>query len=340
MTRRPILAIPEDPRERKKWMMQVLQDYGREFLIFGPDDQPNVFAAPEPEYRDLKSGNLDPRELKSWRYLDFTLRLLQEKYDLFGNGRLVTDCPIHKLHPLKGERPEDFRDAFRLTAEGTIKFRCRRSIGCKRSHCSANTNHSMDLYDLVSLLEGKRLEYARRVISDYYEREHGQKLGYFPKGEESTTDAEKAIVMRYAVPRSKLKKLFSIPMKGHGSAERFIEKALELICNSPEAAYDGYHSTTSNSVLFSKSFDWDKRLREFGAAARLLFWLHWKQAEAGTKLVLTVPQVAGLLGMNERTLQKHKALLQRLGYLKVEATRDKESLWAALYNVGSYSGPE
>lgn len=334
------MDIPDDPQERKNWMMKILQDYGKEFLIFEPDDQPNVLAAPEPEYKDLKSGNLDPRELKSWRYLDFTLKFLQEKYDLFGEGRLVTDCPIHRLHPLKGERPEDFRDAFQLTAEGAIKFRCRRSIGCRRSHCSAKTNRTVDFYDLVSLLEGKSLEYARRIISDYYEREHGQKLGYFPKGEGATEDTVQSSVMRYAVSRSKLENLFSIPMKGHGAGERFIEKALELICNSPEAAYDGYHSTTSNSVLFSKSFDWDKRLREFGPAARLFLWFHWKQAEVGTKLALTVPQVAGHLGMNERTLQKHKALLQRLGYLKVEATRDKESLWVALYNVGSDSGPE
>jgi len=210
MMRALFMDIPEDPRERKKWMMQVLEDYGREFLIFEPDDQPNVFAAQEPEYRDLKSGNLDPRELKSWRYLDLTLKFLQEKYDLFGEGRLVTDCPIHKLHPLKGERPQDFRGAFQLTAEGTIKFRCRRSIGCKRSHCSAKTNRTLDLYDLVSLLEGKSLEYARRMISDYYEREHGRKLGYFPKGEGGTEGKVQSSVMRFAVPKKELERILSI----------------------------------------------------------------------------------------------------------------------------------
>jgi hypothetical protein len=77
------MDIPEDPLEHKKWMMEVLQQYGKEFLILEPEDQPNVFAAPEPEYRDLRSGNLDPRELRSWRYLDFTLQLLRERYDLF-----------------------------------------------------------------------------------------------------------------------------------------------------------------------------------------------------------------------------------------------------------------
>jgi hypothetical protein len=32
------MDTPEDPQERKKWMMELLQDYGEEFLIFEPED--------------------------------------------------------------------------------------------------------------------------------------------------------------------------------------------------------------------------------------------------------------------------------------------------------------
>ncbi|MGB6068539.1 MAG: hypothetical protein WBG50_27340, partial [Desulfomonilaceae bacterium] len=181
------MVIRGDPLERKKWMMDLLKVYGRQFLIFESEDQPNVFAAPEPKYRDLRSGNLDPRELRSWRYLDFTLQFLRERYGLFPDQRLVIDCPVHQMYPLKGERPEDFRKSFHLTAEGTIKFRCRRSIGCKRKHCSAKNNRSTDLYDLVALLDKKGREHARQVVSDYYEQLHGQKLGHFPRSEESST---------------------------------------------------------------------------------------------------------------------------------------------------------
>ena len=46
---------------------------------------------------------------------------------------------------------------------------------------------------------------------------------------------------RYAVPKSQLEKLFSIPMKEGGSVDRFAGKPLGLICSSPEAKYDGYH---------------------------------------------------------------------------------------------------
>ncbi len=138
------MDIPADPRDRKAWIMKLLHEYGQQFLIFDQEDQPDVFAAPEPESRDPKSGNMDQRELKSWRYLDFTLELLQRRYGLFDGGRLVVDCPVHQVHPLEGERPEDFRECFQLTAEGTIKFRCRRSIGCLRRRCAMKHNQSIN----------------------------------------------------------------------------------------------------------------------------------------------------------------------------------------------------
>lgn len=250
------MDIPEDPQERKKWMMQILQAYGRDFLIFEPEDQPNVFAAPEPEYSDLRSGNLDPRELRSWGYLDFTLQFLRERYGLFPDQHLVVDCPVHQLHPLKGERPEDFRKSFQLTAEGTIRFLCHRSIGCKRKHCSAKGNRSLDLYDLVALLDKKGREHARKVVSDFYEKIYGQKLGQFPRPEDpDTSDRTESSVMRYAVPVAELEKLFSIFVKGRGAGERFVKLALELITGSPLVFYDGFNSALEDSILLSSIFD-------------------------------------------------------------------------------------
>lgn len=332
------MDIPEDSQECKKWMMQILQGYGREFLIFEPEDQPNVFAAPEPEYRDLRSGNLDPRELRSWRYLDFTLQFLRKHYGLFPDQHLVIECPVHQLHPLRGEQTVDFRKCFQLTAEGTIKFRCRRSIGCKRKHCSAKNNRNLDLYDLVALLEKKGREHARQVVSDFYENLHGQRLGHFPRsGEKTESDKTESSVMRYAVSKVGLEKLFAVPMKGPGAAERFASMASVLIAQSPESPYDGHHSDMGEAVLLSKAFDWEEKLREFGPAARLFVWLHWKQAEAGAKLIFKVPELARQIGVNERTLQKHKAILQSFGYLAVESGEDGKSVRSVRYNPGSGS---
>ncbi len=292
-------------------MMKILQDYGREFLIFEPEDQPNVFAAPEPEYRNLRSGDLDPRQLRSWRYLDFTLQVLRERYGLFPDQHLVIDCPVHQIHPLKGERPEDFRKSFQLTAEGTVKFRCRRSIGCRRKHCSAKNNHGLDLYDLIALLEKKGREHARQVISEFYEKAYGQKLGHFPKSQEPVASQRESGVMRYSVSKNALEKLFAVPMKGPGAAERFSAMALNLITGSPESPYDGHNSDKGDEILFSKAFDWAEKLHEFGSAARLFIWIHWKQAEAGAKLIFTVPELALQIALNERSVQKYKATLQK-----------------------------
>jgi hypothetical protein len=329
------MDIPEDPQERKQWMMKLLQDYGREFLIFEPENQPNVFAAPEPEYRDLRSGNLDPRELRSWRYLDFTVQFLRERYGLFPDQHLVIDCPVHQLHPLKRERDEDFRTCFQLTAEGTIRFRCRRSIGCKRKHCSAKNDRSLDLYDLVALLDKKGREHARQVVSDFYENLHGQRLGHFPRLEETTkSDKTESSVMRYSVPRQALEKLFSAPIKGKGAGERFVKLALKLITESPIMPYDGFNSVLENSILLSSSFDWTARLSELGIASRLFLWIHWRQADAGSRLRMTDQDVAVALGVDRRTIQNHKQLLVERGYLRVEPTNERSSFWSAQYDLG------
>jgi hypothetical protein len=328
------MSIPEDPRERKNWMMQLLQDYGREFLVFEPEDQPNVFAAPEPEYRALRSGNADPRELRSWRYLDFTLQFLRERYGLFPDQHLVIDCPVHQWHPLRGERPEDFRRTFQLAAEGTIKFRCRRSIGCERKHCSAKNNRSLDLYDLVALLDKKGREHARQVVSEFYEKLHGQKLGHFPRSEEPAMSGTAASsVMRYSVAKAALEKLFAVPVKGRGAGERFVKLALDLITGSPFIPYDGFSSATAVSILLSSTFDWTAKLAEFGIASRLFIWVHWRQAEAGSRLRLTDQDVANALGVDRRTIQNHKQVLVELCYLKVEPADKKMSLWSARYDL-------
>ncbi len=73
------------------------------------------------------------------------------------------------------------------------------------------------------------------------------------------------------------------------------------------------------------------KLAEFGIASRLFIWVHWRQAEAGSKLRLTDQDVATALGVDRRTIQNHKQVLVDLGYLKVESADEKMSLWSAQY---------
>ncbi len=208
-------------------MMEILQDYGREFLIFEPEDQPNVFAAPEPEYRELRSGNLDPRELKSWRYLDFTLQFLRERYGLFPDQHLVIDCPVHQIHPLKGEQPRISASASSSLLRGLLNSDAAGPSGVNASTVRQRIIAGLDLYDLVALLDKKGREHARQVVSDFYEKLHGQKLGHFPRrtGHDRPRFSLPEI-MRYAVPKAALEKLFAIPVKGRGAGERFVKLAL------------------------------------------------------------------------------------------------------------------
>ena len=34
------MSIPDDPMERKKWMLKLWQEYGERFAVFHPDEQP------------------------------------------------------------------------------------------------------------------------------------------------------------------------------------------------------------------------------------------------------------------------------------------------------------
>jgi hypothetical protein len=96
------------------------------------------------------------------------------------------------------------------------------------------------LYDLVELLDKKWREHARQVVSDFYEKLYGKKLGHFPRLEEpGTREKAESSVMRYAAPKTALEKPFAVPMRGRGSGERFALRAVELVMKSPVLPYDG-----------------------------------------------------------------------------------------------------
>ena len=126
------MSIPKDPAERKKWLMDVLKGYGEEFLIFEPEDQPNVFADKERHVPEkLKSGKVNPRALRHWHYLDHTRNLLRDLYGLFERADLVIDCPLFHVRPREQDQEAEYRKIFQLIVrQGMIGFRCRRFRHC------------------------------------------------------------------------------------------------------------------------------------------------------------------------------------------------------------------
>ena len=74
------MGIPEDPLERRKWMLKLWrEDYGARFSIFDPDDQPAPELGswqpdmwepydPKPD----QEGNYDPKVIKHVRWFEQT----------------------------------------------------------------------------------------------------------------------------------------------------------------------------------------------------------------------------------------------------------------------------
>jgi len=307
--------------------MDVLRHYGKEFLIFEGEDQPNVFGQLEHHVSyQLRSGKVNPRALQHWSYLDTTRKLLRERYGLFPGADLMTYCPLRLTG--KGEMsviPTD-QKVFRLIIyRGMVGFTCNYARGCPQKHCQAKERSVIDTYDLIALLDGKNLNHARKVVAKHF----GVELGNFPKGEITSGKAEsdeRFVWYRYSVSKVKLRNLFVPQRRGtkESGAEAFINKALDLILNSREVPYDGYQGQTKLTVLFSKRFDWKTKLLELGSTARLFVWLHWQQAEKGGKLSLTNKQLAWHLGIGEKTMTFWRTELLRLGYLVVD--KDEKSL--------------
>jgi hypothetical protein len=318
--------------------MDLLRDYGREFLVFDPDDQPNVFAETELRFRPARGGRVNPKQMKNWRHLPRMLQLLRDRYGLFRSGRLVTDCPLFVLKPRKEDDPKEFRKAFRvIVAKGLLWFRCRRGHFCGRKGCPMYKETLLDLYDLICWLDGNRdLNHARRVVAEYFDVE----LANFPEPSDSPARKkgsrdDKTDWLRFAVPKEALERLFRLPTSGRGAPQRFTAKAHEVITGASEVSYDGYNADTGDAILFSRSFPWEIKLKEFGAAARLFIWLHWKQAEALRKVMLTHEEIAKALGIRIKTLKGWTRELIKAGYVEISEDSKPKNSWSAKYRSGT-----
>jgi hypothetical protein len=322
------------PDDDKKRVMDLLRVYGKEFLVFDLHDQPNVFTEAEVRFPPARSGKVNPKQMKNWRHLPRMLQLLRDQYGLFRTGRLITDCPLFILKPRKGDDPKEFRKAFQvIVAKGLIWFRCRRAIFCGRKHCLAQNKGQLDIYDLICWLDGKGdLNHARKVVAEYFDVE----LANFPKplgssAQRKRTGDEKADWLRYAVPKEALERLFRLPHSGPSASDRFVSKAVEIITGAPQVPYDGHNADTGGAILFSRSFPWEIKLKEFGPASRLFIWLHWKQAEEKRRLELTYDEVAKALRIQPITLKEYARRLVKAGYVEVSQEDKNKNYWSAKY---------
>jgi hypothetical protein len=326
---------PED-RENEK-IMEILSCYGKEFLVFDPDDQPNVFAKGEVRFHPARGGRVNPKQMKNWRHLPRMLQLLRERYKLFTGGRLITECPLFIKEPRESDEAKEFGKAFQvIISKGLVWFRCRRAHFCQRKGCPVKKKPLLDIYDLICWLNGnKDLNQARKVIAEHFDVELANFTKSDTNAEQMNNDDEKTGWLRYAVPKKDLVKLFHLPSPGRGAPQRFAAKAVEVITRAPEVPYDGHNSDTGDAVLFSRNFTWEITLKEFGPASRLFVWLHWKQAEAQRKLVLTHEEIAKALGIPVRTVREYARMLIKGGHIEVCQENKPKNSWSAKYRSES-----
>ena len=324
----------KQPDDNYKKVMDLLRAYGQEFRVFDPDDQPNVFTEAEERYPPARGGRVNPRQMKNWRHLPRILQLLRDRYGLFRSGRLITDCPLFILKPREGDDPKEFRKASQvIVAKGLVWFKCRREHFCGRKGCPTRGKGLLDIYDLICWLDGKGdPNHARKVLAEYFDVE----LANFPKESGSPAQRkevgdEKTDWLRYAVPKEVLEKLFRLPTSGRGAPQRFAAKAIEIIRGAPEVPYDGHNADTGDAILFSRSFSWEIKLKEFGPAARLFIWLHWKQAEAQRRLELTHEEIARALGIPIRAMKECTRRLVKSGFIEVSQGDKPKNSWSAKY---------
>jgi len=320
------------PYEDNEQAMDLLRSYGKEFLVFDPDDQPNVFTEAEERFPPARGGRVNPKQMKNWRHLPRMLQFLRERYGLFNSGRLITDCPLFIIKRRKSDDAKEFRRSFQVTiSKGLVRFGCRRAHFCERKGCQAHNKAFLDIYDLICWLDGnKDLNHARKLITDYFDVE----IGNFPKSSGTPAQGkqtEGAEWLRYAVPKKDLERLFGLPHSGRGAPQRFAAKAVEVITGASEVPYDGHNADTGDTILFSRSFPWETRLKEFSPAARLFIWLHWKQAETQRKLMLSNEEIGKALGIPTRTVIEHARRLLKAGYIEVSQGDNSKKSWSAKY---------
>lgn len=172
------MGIPEDPLERRKWMLKLWrEDYGARFSVFAPDDQP----APELESwqpgmwepydpKPDTDGNYDPRIIRHIKWFEETKRFLETRYEMAIGPDLFFDCKAMQRQGSfsEGIRPEQERmwyiralriGAFVFDGKLGVGFSCR-SLGCQRRECPLNLKirnrlNRVDLYQLFQIFEGK-----------------------------------------------------------------------------------------------------------------------------------------------------------------------------------------
>ncbi len=175
------MSIPEDPLERKKWMLKLWQDYGEQFAVFHPDEQPvpppdvwheDMYEPYEPE--PDQNGKYDPRVIRHLRWWEDSRRFLRERLGLEVSLDYGFDCLAGKYQGRFSKEIEEREErrwyvralrmgAFMFDGKVGVGFSCR-SQRCQRIKCPLNLQRKkkdqkrlnrVDLFELMQIFHGE-----------------------------------------------------------------------------------------------------------------------------------------------------------------------------------------
>ncbi len=186
------MSIPNDPMERKKWMLRLWHEYGERFAVFHPDEQPlpptDVWHAdmyepynPEPD----EKGNLDPRVIRHLRWWEQTKEFLLERFGLQVSPDYLFDCLAGKYQGRFSDEIEEKEErrwyvralrmgAFMFNGKVGVGFSCR-SRKCQRVRCLLNLQRKrkdlqrlnrVDLFELMQIFCGDEKMPLNKAVSE------------------------------------------------------------------------------------------------------------------------------------------------------------------------------
>ena len=178
---RPV-SIPDDPMERKKWMLKLWYEYGERLAVFHPDEQPlpptevwhpDMYESynPEPD----EKGNSDPRVIRHLSWWEQTREFLRQRFGLQVRPDYFFDCLAGKYQGRFSDEIDEREErrwyvlALRMGAflfEGKVGagFSCR-SKRCQRIQCPLNLQRKtkgqkrlnrVDLFELGQIFYGEQ----------------------------------------------------------------------------------------------------------------------------------------------------------------------------------------
>ena len=186
------MSIPDDPMERKKWMLKLWQEYGERFAVFHPDEQPlppteawrpDMYEpyGPQPD----EKGDLDPRVIRHLRWWDTTKEFLRQRFGLQVGPDYLFDCLAGKYQGRFSEEIDEKEErgwyiralrmgSFFYDGKVGVGFSCR-SRRCKRIKCPLNLQRKrkvqkrlnrVDLFELMQIFYGEEKMPLSKAVSE------------------------------------------------------------------------------------------------------------------------------------------------------------------------------